>query len=643
MLLDRGLLVADGPAYTLTGPVEALEVPETLHALIAARLDGLSAEERRLLQDTSVLGKTFTKDAVAALAGTGAEVEPLLTGLVRKEVLGVQADPRSPEHGQYGFLQDLVRHVAYETLSKRERRAKHLAAAEYLSRAFAADEDEVVEVIASHYLAADEAVPDSEDAADIRGKAQGMLVRAGDRAESLAASAEARRYYEQAANLVDDPSQRAELLNRAAEMAARTGDPSSAQALYEEAIAVYESQGATHAAARVHFRLGRLEARTGRRNESLTRLERAFSVISEDEPDEDLALLAASLASGYWATGDLQRASERAELALDVAEAHAYPAALTLALRAKSAVAGSRGHYQEGQALQEHSLRLALEHDLLEDAAISYFILSDRCFHSDEYARALDYLDDALTMTQRLGNRPQEWAVLAERTHPLTMLGRWEEAMEVIENFGEDRIGSGGLFLSLLQSAVDIHVQRGQLDEARRIHALFGSFGDTTDNQELGVYHGTRAQIRRAEGKLAEAMDDAQRTLEVSKTIGIQSQSAKQGFVEGVEAAFARGDTARVEELLELVESVPQGTRPPYLDAHARRARARLEGDAGKFDAAAERFRDLGILFWLAVTLLEHSELTGDEESRAEAREIFERLEATPWLERASAAEAVTA
>ena len=68
------------------------------------------------------------------------------TGLrIRKEVLGVQADPTSPEHGQYGFLQDLVRHVAYETLSKRERRARHLEAAEYLRRAFAADEDEVVE------------------------------------------------------------------------------------------------------------------------------------------------------------------------------------------------------------------------------------------------------------------------------------------------------------------------------------------------------------------------------------------------------------------------------------------------------------------------------------------------------------------
>src|SRR6184192_1568383 len=226
MLLDRGLLIQEGPAYLLTGPIEALEVPETLHALIAARLDGLSAEERRLLQDGAVLGKTFTRDALAALSGTGEEdLEGLLAGLVRKEVLGLQADPRSPEHGQYGFLQDLVRHVAYETLSKRERRARHLAAAEHLSAAFAADEEEVVEVIASHYLAAHEAGPGAPDAAEIRAKAQAMLVRAGERAASLAAAAEARRYFEQAAALAEDLSERAALLGRAGEMASRAADP----------------------------------------------------------------------------------------------------------------------------------------------------------------------------------------------------------------------------------------------------------------------------------------------------------------------------------------------------------------------------------------------------------------------------------
>src|SRR2546425_100744 len=157
MLLDRGLLVQEGPTYRLTGPVQALEVPETLHALIAARLDGLAAEERRVAQEGAGARETFTRDALAPLAGTETEIEPLLTSLVRKEVLGVQADPRSPEHGQYGFLQDLVRHVAYETLSRRERRARHLAAGEYLSGGFAAHEDEGVGGIASPYLAAHQA------------------------------------------------------------------------------------------------------------------------------------------------------------------------------------------------------------------------------------------------------------------------------------------------------------------------------------------------------------------------------------------------------------------------------------------------------------------------------------------------------
>ena len=149
MLLDRGLLVEDGAAYKVVGEVETLEVPETLHALIAARLDGLAPEERRLLGDAAVLGKTFAPQALAALSGLDQErLQELLTAMVRREVLGLQSDPRSPEQGQYTFLQDLLRHVAYETLPKRERREKHLAAAEHLSLALG--EEEVAEVIAAH-------------------------------------------------------------------------------------------------------------------------------------------------------------------------------------------------------------------------------------------------------------------------------------------------------------------------------------------------------------------------------------------------------------------------------------------------------------------------------------------------------------
>ena len=152
-----------------------------------------------------MLGKTFAREAIAAVAGIGDDkVEGLLGSLVRKEILTVQADPLSPERGQYAFLGDLVRFVAYEMLSKKERKARHLAVAAYLESAF--DEDDVIEVVASHFLQAYEAAPDAADAAEIRMRAGETLSRAGERAASLAAAGEARRYFEQAAALTDVPT-----------------------------------------------------------------------------------------------------------------------------------------------------------------------------------------------------------------------------------------------------------------------------------------------------------------------------------------------------------------------------------------------------------------------------------------------------
>ena len=79
MLLDRGLIVREGDAYRPTGKIETLEVPETLQALIAARLDGLAPEERGLLQDASVLGRTFTVPGLGRddrPPGDGARADP---------------------------------------------------------------------------------------------------------------------------------------------------------------------------------------------------------------------------------------------------------------------------------------------------------------------------------------------------------------------------------------------------------------------------------------------------------------------------------------------------------------------------------------------------------------------------------------
>jgi hypothetical protein len=190
----------------------------------------------------------------------------------------------------------------------------------------------------------------------------------------------------------------------------------------------------------------------------------------------------------------------------------------------------------------------------------------------------------------------------------------------------------------MLQSAVEIHTQRGQLDEARRVLSLFSRLEESTDTQELASYLGCRATLRRAEGQLREALTDGEAAIDaIRMSGGLSHQAAKQGFVEAAEAALALGESAKVEELVALVEAIPHGTRPPYLDAHAKRFRARLDGDPSGHRAAAAQFRELNLPFWLAVTQLEHGDLTGDESSLDEAREIFEGLKATPWLERLDA------
>ena len=195
MLLDRGLLVRDGTVYRPTGEVETLEVPETLHALIAARLDGVSPDERRVLQDGAVLGKTFTKAALSALSELSeADLVPLLTSLARKEVLGVQSDPRSPEHGQYGFLQDLVRHVAYETLAKSERK---IPAPGRPPTSRASSPTKTTSPKCSPPLPRGRRGRTGRGRCrQIRAKAREMLARAGERARSLGAPDEGQRYFD---------------------------------------------------------------------------------------------------------------------------------------------------------------------------------------------------------------------------------------------------------------------------------------------------------------------------------------------------------------------------------------------------------------------------------------------------------------
>jgi predicted ATPase len=201
-LIDRDIVQPIEGVYRLVGDVGELQVPDSLHALLAARLDALDPGVRRLVADAAVLGITFPAEALIAVSGQGETVvRAALDELVRREVLTVSADPLSPERGSYGFTQNMLRQVAYDTLSRRDRKARHLKVAAHLQAAFPGDGEEVADVIARHYLDALQAVPDDGDSAQIRGQAIGALIRTAERAERTGAPALAATSYATAAGL----------------------------------------------------------------------------------------------------------------------------------------------------------------------------------------------------------------------------------------------------------------------------------------------------------------------------------------------------------------------------------------------------------------------------------------------------------
>ena len=649
MLLDRALLTREGNVYRATGAIENLEVPETLHALVAARLDSLPPEERRLVECGAVLGKTFTKQGLAAVSGVAeAELEPLLGGLLGKEIISVQADPRSPERGQYSFLQDIVKRVAYETISRRERKAKHLAAAQFLASAWSAEEDEIVEVVAAHYLDAYHAAPDDPDAVELRSKAFEMLVRAAERAASLGANAEAQRAFERAGELTDDLLAQAELHERAGVMASIGARQDDAAANFGRAIELFESADATHPAARVSARLAEISWERGRIEQGLESMDRAFAVLSEEEPDADLAALAAQIGRFMFFAGQRDLALERLDRALEIAELLLLPETLAEALNTKGVVLTTRARKTEGIALIRKALDIAIENDKPSAALRAYYNLADLMVQMDRAHESVELARDGLALARSVGSRYWEWSFLGF-AYPLFALGDWDDVVAREDGLPEEDWTQARIaFATLLTSIVPVRINRGQLEEAKRSTRLFAELEASADLQEQAQVHFAEATLLLAEGKHAEALRSAEASLETRHDIGISFEAVKESLVVAVEAALALDDVSRAEELLAVVNTLPPGGSPQFLQAHSARFRARLAArreDSDEADRLFRRagglFRELAFPFYLAVTLLEQGEWLmaqdrgeDSEPLLAEARDIFERLEAKPWLER---------
>ena len=197
MLQDRGVLVREAGGWALTGEVG--DVPESLKGIIAARLDTLSADEKALLEDASVVGKTAWIGAVCALSARSTwEAEELLHGLERKQL--VRRARRSSIAGEteFQFGHALTGDVAYSHIRRADRAHKHEAAALWIEQ-LAGERDDKAELLADHYsqaLSLRETMGESTDA--IAARAVAAFTEAARQAAATYAYVAAARQYEAA-------------------------------------------------------------------------------------------------------------------------------------------------------------------------------------------------------------------------------------------------------------------------------------------------------------------------------------------------------------------------------------------------------------------------------------------------------------
>jgi tetratricopeptide (TPR) repeat protein len=628
MLIDRGLLARDGDGtYRPIGDIGQLDVPESLHALVAARLDALPDAERRLVQQASVLGKTFTVEGLAAVSGLPAdEVGEVLEGLARKEIVRRETDPFAADRGHHGFLQGITRVIAYETLSRRDRKTLHLAAATYL--ASVAEGDELVEVIAAHRLDAYRLLPDDADAAVIRTDAVSSLERAAIRAASVGAPEEALRLVEQMLELTEDPEERMRLLAWAGQLAEAADLAEHAKELLLEALAMHNTAGDPSGAARVQVRLAQTRWLLGEANESLEDMEAAYAVLRDGPQTAALAELAAELARLRRFQSSERDAAEPLERAFQIAAALDLPDVLAEALNTKGTlVLTVSGRIREGRALVEGALAVSRERDLPRAELRALFNLGFFEEITDELTGLSD--NEGLDRANRLGDRGYARMFLHHIAVSHFLLGDWDQALAAAD---QALAGSGDEsspmvhYSRILPNAI-VHAARGNYERAGEEMSLRRGDEHAPDNQDRAVWCGWSSLVELFRDNPAEALRLARIAVD-TPGISVGHPAEKIAGAALVDAAVELNDQASLQSMRERLESLSPGGRPPFARALLAKLVGLLDGDDDSWRRAEQVLRELRYREPLARCLEQHALQLLNGGRRSEVEGLLEEAKA---------------
>ena len=634
MLLNDALIERDGDRFRPVGDLSRLAVPESLQALIAARIDALPAAERTVVQDAAVLGLSFALPAVEAVSRAPSDqVEPMLRHLLQRELLTIDSDPRSPERGQYRFVQGLLREVAYGTLSRDDRRSRHLAAARYYETL---GDDELSGVLAQHYVDAYQAHPDGPEGAAVAAQARVALRGAAQRAAELGSSRLAVGYYSTGLAVTSDSNEELDLRIGARDAAAMAGMIDVAA---EHGRRVVELAG----------QLGRDEVRVrgiatladilleGHQQQAHQLLDEALAEPGMTPDTPGYVAIAAILAKTEMRMANNGRAVELADAALRIAGPGDDEAMTLDLLTTRSVSLTNMGRTIEATAILTGVLERARRRGLPRVAGRAAINLS-YSLAPDDPATAFEVASGAIEEAKRAGEIIGIRYLIGNAGGAAFSIGEWDWALEQIRDL-ETLLVEPAEVMWYEQISGAIGAYRGEDVEAhaRRFYTESRGIDD-------GQHRATGADLLTLSCLLQERYDEVMRLADEMIGIGLAGVN---GAIHGAIAAQLTGDLPAAQRYLEAFASAPPGrvtaAHRAMMEAGVAILEGRLDDARTHYARALSLAREAGAQLELAtfgyiMALIPGLDPTDRSAAAAEAREIFEWLGATPLVERIDAA-----
>jgi class 3 adenylate cyclase/tetratricopeptide (TPR) repeat protein len=605
-------------------------VPQTLQGIVAARIDGLPDDEKRLLHTAAVLGKVFWTDAVAATSDEEPwSLDERLHALERKEF--VRRERRSAVEGarQYAFVHALVRDTAYSQIPRADRSREHRRAAAWIASLPGDRSEDRAEVLAHHLGSAIEyGTAAGLPVDDLRPAAAMALREAGDRAWALAVPLEAARYYRSALETMPGTEPDPHLLfalGRCLVYAENAGE-----AELEQAVAGLLAVGDVMTAAEALVALHEVRWMTGRT--STTLLERACGLIGDAVDTRTGAYVHGSLGRFYGLSGRSAEAVRLDELAMAGAEHVGDRRLYAWALNNRGVARWNLGD-PDARADLEQALAISLEIGS-SDVGRCWINLGSTLDDHGDLDVAHEHLSEGLAFANRLGWGRFERIMRAELAHNRFLAGRWEEAVDLAATL-VDEVRDGYHESELKGVLMVVAAERGEPIDGEDIARVTMRAREIGDLQVLLPWLAGAARAFAASGDSAGAAAYLDELLE-----GCRGSAAT--YVQGVwfyDAAVAATILGRPAELMEVWRG-HGGTR--WSEAAA----ALLSGEpqrAAELLAAMGAFDEAGARLAAAEALARdgrHEEAVVQAE-RAVA--VYRTLGANPGLARAEAIKGVAA